>query len=76
MLATVTVTNKKLKHAKRKRILADRYANSNILKSASMEGIQERSAKFVRRCASSSGAADVFVSVLGLHPSVAELTFS
>ncbi|KGQ04569.1 putative sterigmatocystin biosynthesis monooxygenase STCB [Beauveria bassiana D1-5] len=58
---TMFTTLNKADHAKRKRILADRYANTNILKSASMDGIQERSAKFVRRCASSPKAADVFV---------------
>ncbi|KAH8720948.1 putative sterigmatocystin biosynthesis P450 monooxygenase STCB [Beauveria bassiana] len=58
---TMFTTLNKADHAKRKRILADRYANTNILKSASMDGIQERSAKFVRRCASSPNAADVFL---------------
>ncbi|KAM3529005.1 hypothetical protein MY4038_005599 [Beauveria bassiana] len=61
---TMFTTLNKADHAKRKRILADRYANTNILKSASMDGIQERSAKFVRRCASSPNAADVFLTVL------------
>lgn len=52
-----------LQHAKRKRILADRYANSNVMKSASVAGVQERSSKFVRRCVSSpGGVADIFVS--------------
>ncbi|OAA58802.1 Cytochrome P450 [Cordyceps fumosorosea ARSEF 2679] len=59
---TMFTTLNKADHAKRKRILADRYANTNILRSASMAGIQERSTKFVRRCASASGAADVFSS--------------
>lgn len=50
-------------HAKRKRILADRYANSNIMKSASVAGVQERSSKFLRRCVSSpGGVSDIFVS--------------
>ncbi|KAM3563281.1 hypothetical protein MY1884_001326 [Beauveria asiatica] len=66
---TMFTTLNKADHAKRKRILADRYANTNILKSASMDGIQERSAKFVRRCASSPNAADVFLTVhqMSLH---------
>ncbi|TQV92578.1 GTP-binding protein Sey1 [Cordyceps javanica] len=58
---TMFTTLNKADHAKRKRILADRYANTNILRSASMDGIQERSAKFVRRCASAAGATDVFL---------------
>ncbi|KAH6604010.1 Cytochrome P450 [Trichoderma cornu-damae] len=58
---TMFTTLNKADHAKRKRILADRYANSNIMKSASVAGIQERSSKFVRRCVSSpGGVTDVF----------------
>lgn len=51
-------------HAKRKRILADRYANSNVMKSASVTGVQERSSKFVQRCTSApGGVSDIFVSL-------------
>ncbi|XWX01027.1 hypothetical protein V2A60_009052 [Cordyceps javanica] len=64
---TMFTTLNKADHAKRKRILADRYANTNILRSASMDGIQERSAKFVRRCASAAGATDVFMYRLISH---------
>ncbi|KAK5988862.1 Cytochrome P450 monooxygenase ORF9-like protein [Cladobotryum mycophilum] len=42
----------KTDHAKRKRLLADRYANSNIMKGVSLEGVQERASRFVQRCAS------------------------
>ncbi|KAH6694045.1 cytochrome P450 [Plectosphaerella plurivora] len=46
---TMFTTLNKEDHAKRKRILADRYANSNIMKSASLSGIEERSQKFLDR---------------------------
>ncbi|KAK5629618.1 hypothetical protein RRF57_005333 [Xylaria bambusicola] len=44
-----------MNHAKRKRILADRYANSNIMKSQSLDGIAERSARFIEKCLQSVG---------------------
>ena len=53
-----------MQHAKRKRLLADRYANSNIMRGAALAGIQERSQRFVKRCTSSGTRAhDVFVSL-------------
>ncbi|KAM0455103.1 hypothetical protein ACHAPV_007994 [Trichoderma viride] len=62
---TMFTTLDKAGHAKRKRILADRYANSNVMKSASVAGVQERSSKFLRRCVSSPGSvADIFVNRL------------
>ncbi|EGR53006.1 uncharacterized protein TRIREDRAFT_54166 [Trichoderma reesei QM6a] len=65
---TMFTTLNKADHAKRKRILADRYANSNIMKSASVAGVQERSSKFVRRCVSSpGGVSDIFVNRLISH---------
>ncbi|OTA66575.1 cytochrome P450 3A13 [Hypoxylon sp. EC38] len=49
-------------HARRKRVLADRYANTNILKSGSLEGIRERSRRFIERCSKSiGGSVDVFI---------------
>ncbi|KAF4333829.1 benzoate 4-monooxygenase cytochrome P450 [Fusarium beomiforme] len=52
-------------HAKRRRMIGDRYANSNIMKQAPLAGIQERSKKFVERCVDSSDkTADVFL----FHP--------
>ncbi|KAI0146012.1 cytochrome P450 3A13 [Hypoxylon sp. NC0597] len=49
-------------HAKRKRVLADRYTNTNILKSGSLEGIRERSRRFIERCSKSiGGSVDVFI---------------
>ncbi|KAK0756434.1 hypothetical protein N5P37_011086 [Trichoderma harzianum] len=65
---TMFTTLNKADHAKRKRILADRYANSNVMKSASVTGVQERSSKFVRRCTSASGGvSDIFVNRLISH---------
>lgn len=53
----------RVQHAKRKRIIADRYANTNIMRSVSLDGVQERSSKFVQRCISSGAkSADIFVS--------------
>ncbi|KAG6123619.1 hypothetical protein E4U13_003863 [Claviceps humidiphila] len=50
-----------LQHAKRKRILADRYANTNVMRSKSLEGIQNRSKAFLHRCThGGSSATDVF----------------
>ncbi|KAI1085817.1 cytochrome P450 3A13 [Whalleya microplaca] len=43
-------------HAKRKRILADRYANTNVMKPDSLDGIEERSGRFIERCSKSIGA--------------------
>ncbi|KAI0866906.1 cytochrome P450 3A13 [Xylaria cubensis] len=47
---TMFTTLDKESHAKRKRILADRYANSNIMKTQSLDGIAERSRRFTERC--------------------------
>ncbi|KAL2024430.1 hypothetical protein VTK56DRAFT_8241 [Thermocarpiscus australiensis] len=47
---TMFTTLNKDDHARRKRILADRYANTNIMRQQSLDGIAERAAKFVRRC--------------------------
>ncbi|KJZ76025.1 hypothetical protein HIM_04481 [Hirsutella minnesotensis 3608] len=46
----------KTDHARRKRLLADRYANTSIMHSATMQGIQERAQAFIRRCTSASGS--------------------
>ncbi|KAI1417733.1 cytochrome P450 3A13 [Hypoxylon sp. FL1857] len=59
---TMFSTLNKEDHAKRKRVLADRYANTNILKSGSLEGIRERSRRFIERCSKSiGGSVDVFI---------------
>ncbi|KAI1877879.1 uncharacterized protein JN550_000061 [Neoarthrinium moseri] len=55
-------TLNKTDHAKRKRVLADRYANTNVMRSASVEGIKERSNRFIDRCSQSvGGTLDLFV---------------
>ncbi|KAI8221756.1 putative sterigmatocystin biosynthesis P450 monooxygenase STCB [Colletotrichum sp. SAR 10_77] len=52
------------RHAKRKRIIADRYANSNVLRPAPLSGIQERSLNFIKRCEASVGNShDIFMSL-------------
>ncbi|KZL67040.1 cytochrome p450 [Colletotrichum incanum] len=51
-------------HAKRKRIIADRYANSNVLRPAPLSGIQARSQRFINRCEASVGKShDIFMSL-------------
>ncbi|KAI0460444.1 cytochrome P450 3A13 [Xylaria acuta] len=59
---TMFTTLDKEGHAKRKRVLADRYANSNIMKSQSLDGIAERSRRFTERCSRYVGRSiDLFV---------------
>ncbi|ROV99147.1 hypothetical protein VMCG_06643 [Cytospora schulzeri] len=56
---TMFSTLNKEDHARRKRILADRYANSNVMKAESMHGIEESSSRFlekVRESAESSSS--------------------
>lgn len=43
-------------HARRKRVLADRYANSNVMKAESMHGIEESSGRFLEMVRESAGA--------------------
>lgn len=48
-------------HAKRRRMIGDRYANSNVMKAAPLAGIKERSSKFLQHCVESpERTADVF----------------
>ncbi|EFX04406.1 serine/threonine-protein kinase [Grosmannia clavigera kw1407] len=49
---TMFSTLNKERHARRRRILADRYANSNVMKPSSLGGIEERSRAFAQLCAS------------------------
>ncbi|KAI1180382.1 cytochrome P450 3A13 [Nemania sp. FL0916] len=59
---TMFTTLNKEDHAKRKRILADRYANSSIMKLPSLDGIAERSRRFTERCSRFVGqSTDLFV---------------
>jgi hypothetical protein len=49
-------------HAKRRRIIADRYANSNVTRPIPMQGIQDRCNSFLNRCHDSVGGhLDIFV---------------
>ncbi|CAH0016693.1 unnamed protein product [Clonostachys rhizophaga] len=48
-LSTMFSDKKKEPHSRRRRILADRYANSNIMREDSLHGIQQRSQNFVTR---------------------------
>ncbi|UZP41259.1 hypothetical protein NXS19_009075 [Fusarium pseudograminearum] len=51
-------------HAKRRRMIGDRYANSNVMKAAPLAGIKERSSKFLQHCVESpERTADVFVTL-------------
>lgn len=55
---TMFSTLNKEDHARRKRVLADRYANSNVMKPESLGGIQERSGRLlelVRRSVEGAG---------------------
>ncbi|KAI1335136.1 cytochrome P450 3A13 [Xylariaceae sp. FL0016] len=61
---TMFSTLNKEDHARRKRILADRYANTNVMKSDSLDGIKERSRRFIEKCANAAGdCVDVFVNL-------------
>lgn len=53
---TMFSTLEKEPHGKRKRALADRYANSNVTRGESMAGIEERGQWFVERVQQRSGA--------------------
>lgn len=49
-------------HSKRKRIFADRYTMSSIMKEKSLETIRERAMAFVRQCAAAGqSSVDVYV---------------
>ncbi|KAF3769923.1 cytochrome P450 [Cryphonectria parasitica EP155] len=52
---TMFSTLNKDAHARRKRALADRYANSNVTRGESIEGIEERGRRFVHRVEGSRG---------------------
>lgn len=50
-------------HSQRKRILADRYANSNILRTETVEALRGRAKRFLENCMKEDGGdADVYVS--------------
>lgn len=56
---TMFSTLEKDPHAQRKRLLADRYANSNVTRGESIEGIEERSRRFTQRITDTSSAMGV-----------------
>ncbi|KAH6624816.1 cytochrome P450 [Chaetomium sp. MPI-SDFR-AT-0129] len=59
---TMFTTLNKDDHAKRKRILADRYANTNIVRPQSLDGIAERAENFIKRCIQSvGGSLDIYI---------------
>ncbi|KAL1874246.1 hypothetical protein Daus18300_003610 [Diaporthe australafricana] len=65
---TMFSTLNKEDHARRKRVLADRYANSNIMKPESLGGIEERSGRLLalaRRSAAAGGGGslDLYISL-------------
>ncbi|KAJ3525891.1 hypothetical protein NM208_g11442 [Fusarium decemcellulare] len=49
-LKTMFSTLAKGPHSKRRRVIADRYANTNIVRDKSLHGIEERSKNFIKRC--------------------------
>ncbi|KAM5382641.1 hypothetical protein ACJZ2D_002431 [Fusarium nematophilum] len=59
---TMFSTLNKDDHAKRRRMIGDRYANSNVMRAAPLAGIRERSKNFVERCVNfPDSTADIFV---------------
>lgn len=53
----------KAEHSQRKRILADRYANTNIMRPETIDNLTARAKIFVEKClASPNGEADIYVS--------------
>ncbi|KAK3995982.1 putative sterigmatocystin biosynthesis P450 monooxygenase [Cladorrhinum sp. PSN332] len=59
---TMFTTLNKDDHARRKRIIADRYANTNVVRQGSLDGVTERANKFVGLCKGSvGGSLDIFV---------------
>ncbi|KAK4190043.1 putative sterigmatocystin biosynthesis P450 monooxygenase [Podospora australis] len=61
---TMFTTLNKEDHAKRKRILADRYANTNVVRQPSLQGIAERAANFVKLCSGDGNKGlDLYISL-------------
>lgn len=61
---TMFSTLDKEAHARRKRILADRYANSNVMKSESIHGVEERSGRFMGRVrGATKGVMDIYTAL-------------
>ncbi len=52
-----------LQHSQKKRYIASQYANTNIMGSQVIGGIQERADAFIKKCSEFQGASiDVYVS--------------
>lgn len=64
---TMFSTLDKEAHARRKRMLADRYANSNVMKSESIHGVEERSGRFMGRVVRSGMGGGVMDIYTALH---------
>lgn len=60
---TMFSTLDKEAHARRKRALADRYANSNVTRGESIEGIEERSRRFAERVRRAGGELDIYTTL-------------
>lgn len=60
---TMFSTLDKEPHAKRKRALADRYANSNVTRGESIAGIEERSGRFLGRVMGAGQSLDVYTAL-------------
>lgn len=60
---TMFSTLDKEPHAKRKRALADRYANSNVSRGESIAGIEERSSRFLGRVKGAGRSLDVYTTL-------------
>ncbi|KAK3375051.1 cytochrome P450 [Podospora didyma] len=59
---TMFTTLNKDDHAKKKRVLADRYANTNVVRQPSLDGIAQRATNFVKRCFGSvGGSLDLYI---------------
>jgi hypothetical protein len=55
-------------HSQRKRILADRYANSNVMRPETIEGLRGRAKRFLENCLKECGGdADVYVSLTSVR---------
>lgn len=62
-----------VQHSQKKRYVAGQYANTNIMRSQVLGGIQDRVDAFVKKCVESGGASiDVYVciSIIILTPSL------
>jgi hypothetical protein len=59
---TLFSTLPKAGHSQRKRILADKYANTNIMRPEHLHGLKERSRTFLRNCTlTAGGEVDIYV---------------